>query len=78
MLFIKSVAGFAGGAEWNFTGATSLVAEMGFYFGITPLYYDKKDEKSYLYQTDDLGTTRTYFDNAAKHNQLRFKISLLF
>lgn len=76
MLFIKSVAGFAGGVEWNFTGATSLVAELGFYFGITPLYYNKKVEKNFLYQTD--GVTNEYFSNQAKHNQLRFKVSVLF
>lgn len=78
MFFMRAVGGFAGGAEWNFTGTTTLMAEMGFYFGFTPLYYSKKDEKSFLYQTEDLGTTSTYFSNAAKHNQLRFKLSILF
>ena len=78
MFFMRAVGGFAGGAEWNFTGSTTLKAEMGFYFGFTPLFYDKKDEKSFLYQTDDLGTTNTYFSNTAKHNQLRFKLSVLF
>lgn len=84
MLFIKSVAGFSGGAEWNFSGSTSLVAELGFYFGFTPLYLDRKVEKSTLYEYGDdaLGAPTTavtnYFSNSAKHNQLRFKVSILF
>jgi len=78
MFFMKSVAGFAGGAEWNFTGSTTLMAEMGFYFGFTQLFYDKKEEKNFLYQTDALGMNPTYFSNQATHNQLRFKLSVLF
>lgn len=79
MLFMKAVGGFSGGAEWNFTGTTSLVAELGFYFGITPLYVNRKAGKQYLYQTDSAtGTVNEYFSNSAKHNQLRFKLSILF
>lgn len=82
MIFIKTVGGFAGGAEWNFTGTTSLVAEMGFYFGITPLYWDRNDgkneDKQFLHQRDLTGTVSDYFSNGATHNQLRFKLSILF
>ena len=35
MFFFKSAVGLAGGAEWNFSGSTSLVAELGFYYGFT-------------------------------------------
>ena len=78
MLFIKTAGGFAGGAEWNFTGTTSLVAEMGFYFGITPLYFDKNEGKEYLYQLNSTTGAKEYFSNGATQNQLRFKVSILF
>tara|TARA_B110000046_G_C12953636_1_gene381274 strand:+ start:204 stop:1025 length:822 start_codon:yes stop_codon:yes gene_type:complete len=82
LIFIKTVGGFAGGAEWNFSGTTSLVAEMGFYFGITPLYWDRtvgnNQDKQFLHQKDDTGTENDYFSNGATHNQLRFKVSILF
>jgi hypothetical protein len=78
MLFIKTVGGFAGGAEWNFTGTTTLVAEMGFYFGITPLYFDKNEGKEYLHQLNSTTGAKEYFSNGATHNQLRFKVSILF
>ncbi|NRA10816.1 MAG: outer membrane beta-barrel protein [Crocinitomicaceae bacterium] len=88
MLFIKTTGGFAGGAEWNFSGTTSLVAEMGFYFGLTKLYWDRDDDvkeaeagykdKQFLHQKDDTGLVDNYFSNGATHNQLRFKLSILF
>lgn len=78
MLFIKSSVGLAGGAEWNFTGSTCLVAELGYYYGFTPLHLNKKEGKEYLYNTDVLGTTDTYFSNKATQGQLMLKISILF
>ena len=82
MWFIKSLAGFAGGTEWNFTGTTTLMAEIGFYFGFTELFYnrntEKSDSKNTLYYTNDAGDEATYFSNQAMYNQLRFKLSILF
>jgi hypothetical protein len=78
MLFVKSAVGLAGGAEWNFTGTTCLVAELGYYYGFTPLHLNKKDDKAFLFHTDDLGTTDSYFSNQATQGQLMFKLSILF
>ena len=78
MFFFKSAVGLAGGAEWNFTGSTCLMAEFGYYYGFTPLHGDRKEDKSFLYTVDDLGTTKSYFSNQATQGQLMFKLSILF
>ena len=46
MDFFKSAVGLSGGAEWNFTGTTSLVAELGYYYGFTDIHWDRKDENA--------------------------------
>lgn len=78
MFFFKSAVGLSGGAEWNFTGSTCLVAELGYYYGITPLHLDRKTEKRYLFNTDEFGSNPTYFSNQATQGQLMFKLSILF
>lgn len=74
---IKSSVGIAGGAEWNFTGSTCLVAEIGYYYGFTPLYWSKPE----FYYTTELnngvGNDKT-FSNEVKQSQLQFKVSILF
>lgn len=76
MFFYKGAVGLAGGAEWNFSGSTCLAAELGFYYGFTPLYYSPKEDKRSLF-TNNAGTP-TYFSNAATQSQLMLKISVLF
>ena len=76
MWFYKGAVGLAGGAEWNFSGATCLLAELGFYYGFTPLYYSPKEDRRSLYKME--GTTARYFSNAATQSQLMLKISTLF
>lgn len=78
MLFFKSAVGLAGGAEWNFSGGTCLVGEIGYYYGFTPLHTNRKDDKAYLFTTNDTGTTFEYFSNKATQGQLMFKLSVLF
>lgn len=80
MFFIKSSLGLAGGAEWNFTGSTTLMAELGFYYGFTPLYLDRDESKQNLYTSGlNNGTGNDdYFSNQVKQSQLRLKISILF
>jgi len=73
MFFMKSAVGLAGGAEWNFIGSTSLVAEIGYYYGFVPLYYNKKSEDRYLTTLADGN-----INNSAKQSQLMFKVSILF
>lgn len=78
MFFFKSAVGLSGGAEWNFTGSTCLMAELGYYYGFTPLHGDRKTEKSYLYTTNATGDVPEYFSNQATQGQLMFKVSILF
>jgi hypothetical protein len=73
--FYNGSVGMTAGAEWNFVSSTSLVAELGYFYGITPLFFDRK-EKNSLYTTGSL--TPSYFSNNANLNQILFKISILF
>ncbi len=80
MIFFKSAVGLAGGAEWNFIGSTSLVAEIGYYYGFVSLYWNKEAKDRSLFEDNGtlLASDRNFFNNAAKQSQLRFKISILF
>ena len=73
MFFIKSAVGAAGGAEWNFIGSTCLLAEIGYYYGFTPLHNNRKDGEQYLYSLSDGA-----FSNKSTQSQLMFKVSILF
>jgi hypothetical protein len=79
-VFFKSAVGASGGAEWNFTGSTSLVAELGFYYGFTPLYRNRDAENSTLFLSGlNNGTGNDdWFSNQARQSQLMLKISILF
>jgi len=76
MFFYKGSIGLSAGAEWKFIESTSLVAEVGYFYGITPLHLERKEANRTLYTVDN--GTRTYFSNKANQNQLLFKISILF
>lgn len=80
MVFFKSAVGLCGGAEWNFTGSTSLVGEIGYYYGFTQLHPKQKDGDMSLYQSgfNNGGGNDTYFSNKATQGQLMFKVSILF
>ena len=79
MDFFKSSVGLCGGAEWNFTGTTSLVAELGYYYGFTDIHWDRKDENASLATSNAaVGNAPSVFTNAAKQSQLMFKVSILF
>lgn len=80
MFFLKSAVGASGGAEWNFTGSTTLMAEIGYYYGFTPLFNDRNEDKTFLYTSganNGVGNDQ-YFSNLAKQSQLMFKVSVLF
>lgn len=80
MFFLKSAVGAAGGAEWNFVGSTTLMAEIGYYYGFTPLFNNRNEDKTTLLTTgldNGLGND-IYFNNLAKQSQLMLKISVLF
>jgi hypothetical protein len=76
MFFYKGSIGLSAGAEWKFLETTSLVAEVGYFYGITPLHLERKEANRTLYTLDN--GTRTYFSNKANQNQLLFKVSILF
>lgn len=80
LFFYKGSVGLAGGAEWNFSGSTCLLAEIGYYYGFTPLYYSSKEDKRSLYTSGlNNGTgSNNFFNNAATQSQLMLKISILF
>lgn len=80
MFFFRSSFGAVGGAEWNFSGSTSLALEVGYYYGFTPLHLDKNDGKTTLYTAAVINGTAANIDfsNAATQHQLQFKLSILF
>ena len=71
--FYKGSIGFSAGAEWNFVGTTTLVPEIGFYYGLTPMHFRFSKDNYTLY--DNSGT---YFYTKSKQNQLLLKLSILF
>jgi len=71
--FYKGSIGFSAGAEWNFVGTTTLVPEIGFFYGLTPMHYRFSKDNYTLYDNSD-----TYFYTKSKQNQLLLKISILF
>jgi hypothetical protein len=82
MFFFKSAVGLAAGAEWNFSGSTSLVAEIGYYYGFTPLHTNRNTEKdrNYTFATpgDADPSNDLKINNKATQSQLQLKVSILF
>jgi hypothetical protein len=82
MFFMRSTIGIAGGAEWNFTGNTSLYAEVGFYYGFTPVHYgeaiagDDKERDMTLFQYNN--GVQDYTTLSATQKQILIKIGILF
>lgn len=78
LLFYKGAIGLSAGTEWNFIGATSLVAELGYYYGFTPLHFTNKEKNMTLYTLDpNTGLTHP-FSNKATQRQLMLKVAILF
>lgn len=87
MFFLRSSIGLAAGAEWNFTGSTSVFAEIGFYYGFTPVHNgeaiggDDKERNMTLYQSTKDGVALSaddYLNLSAKQKQIVFKVGILF
>ena len=76
MFFYQASLGLSIGAEWNFVGSTSLVAEMSYYYGLTPLFLDRKEENKTLYH--NVNGEIIPFSNKATLNQLNLKFAVLF
>jgi hypothetical protein len=76
MFFYQLSLGLSFGAEWNFIGSTCLVAEMSYYYGLTPLFLERKEENQTLYIK--VNGENTSFSNKATLNQLNLKFAVLF
>lgn len=76
MFFYQLSLGLSFGAEWNFIGSTCLVAEMSYYYGLTPLFLDRKEVKQTLY--NNVNGEISPFSNKATQNQLALKLAVLF
>ncbi len=83
---IKINAGIGGGAMWNFSGTTMLVAEMGYFFGLTQMHMDERltgEDKKRSFTLLDLGNDNSFADKkyampAAKQGQFLIKFTLFF
>ena len=81
LLWVRSSVGLAGGVEWNFTGSTVLVGEIGFYYAFTNNHSSKSvggdTERNYhLYQNKPTG--QEYTPLKSNQMQLLFKAAVLF
>ena len=76
MFFYQASLGLSLGAEWNFMGSTSIVAEMSYYYGLTPLFLNRKEDKQTLYI--NVNGEISPFSNKATQNQLALKLAVLF
>jgi hypothetical protein len=81
-LFIfRTTVGLAGGAQWNFTGNTNMFAELGFYYGITPVHVGGSNQENMTLFTYDVANPTAgaeYYRFKASQSQLCLKIGILF
>lgn len=77
--FIRCALGLAGGAQWNFTGNTLLFAELGFYYGLTPINIEGSGKNRTLFNRN-VGSPSSSDYFGLKTNQMQFclKIGILF
>lgn len=84
----KGSGGLSVGAEWNFSGSTCFVGEIGYYYGFSEIHkqdatfsgddQNKADKNKSLYNIDSSSGNREYVTPSAKQGQLILKISVLF
>lgn len=81
ILFVRSSLGLALGTEWNFTGDTWLFAELGFYYGITPIHFGSSlngDEEKKMSLFRITPNSNDYMNLSSKQKQILLKIGILF
>ena len=81
LLFMRTTVGLAGGAQWNFTGNTNLFAELGFYYGVTPVHVGGSNAENMTLYTSGLNNglgDDSYYRFKASQSQLCLKIGILF
>ncbi|MGV3629987.1 MAG: outer membrane beta-barrel protein [Bacteroidota bacterium] len=79
--FFKASVGLSGGAMWNFSGSTMLVAELGFHYGLTPIHsrgaIGGDEERNFTIIRNDSNIEK-FVGIEAKQSQLILKLSLYF
>mgnify|MGYP005988643091 CR=1 FL=1 len=79
MNIFRSSFAFSLGYEWNFSGTTSLVGEVGYRLGFVPIYFSASEKnQSNFYFDSDNNNAQTYYNDAMNQNQLHLRISVLF
>jgi len=82
MNFYKGAAGLSLGAEWNFAGSTSLVGEIGYFYGFTNRHRTGSvfgdDDKNYSMFQFDEAFEKNYRTASSLPSQLLLKVSVLF
>jgi hypothetical protein len=76
LLFYNANLGISAGVEWNFSGSTCLLVELGYHYGFTPLHLKNKEKNYSLFTNEPNGNT--FFANQANMNQANLKFTLLF
>lgn len=80
----KGFVGICGGAEWNFTGSTCLVAELGYYYGFNNISRNDaltgdSDKNRTIVSSFDSNDNPNQFEKLPfKQNQIVLKVSILF
>ena len=78
LFFYNASIGLSAGVEWNFSGSTCLVAEIGYNYGFMPLHLTSKEQNYTLFTLDQSTLVKNYFRNQATLNQAQLKLTLLF
>jgi hypothetical protein len=86
MSFYKGSIGLSAGAEYNISGSTVLVAELGYYYGFSEVFQQEgalfgDDEKSMSLYNVAPSSARTgddYYSPSLKQGQLLLKVAVLF
>lgn len=85
LFFLRSQIGIGGGTSWEFSGGTSVFAELTFFYGFTPLFYgnaitgNDEERDMHLWTSSATATNgRDYFTNKAAQKHLALKIGILF
>ncbi|TSJ45751.1 outer membrane beta-barrel protein [Fluviicola chungangensis] len=76
---IRCSLGVAGGTQWTFTGNTMLFAELGFYYGLTPINIEGSGKNKTLFnRTVGSPSSSDYFGLKTTQTQFCLKIGILF
>lgn len=83
MSFYKGSLGISGGVEYNISGSTVLVAELGYFYGFTEVFQQEgslfgDDEKDMSLYRKNETNGREYYSPSLKQSQLILKLAVLF